>query len=183
MCTCDRLESQIDADQTLPGIYDTASSIWYSNWQRPPWSTPWPGRDLWVHVRCSGGDNTGDPENSCGDRKDVPVDNPRCPPPPKDGAPKEGVIMQAYSNQSDGSWRGGYSRITFYTRFSNELRTLDEATQYAKRSAERQENLENWNKRAGCFFHEITLLAYFVSKVGTTARGRRCGGIVSDGKP
>lgn len=103
-------------------------------------------------MRCSGGDNTGDPENTCGDRKDVPVDNPQCPPPPKDGAPKEEVIMQAYSDQSDGSWGGGYSRITFCNRFFNELRTLDEATQYAKRSAERQENLENWDNRARCFF-------------------------------
>ncbi|KAH3919534.1 hypothetical protein HBI56_027940 [Parastagonospora nodorum] len=129
------------------------------------WATSpsWPGRDLWIHVRCSGGDNTGDPDNKCGDRKDVPVDNPQCPPPPEDGAPKEQVIMQAHSDQSDESWSGGYSRITFCNRFFNELRTLDETTQYAKRSAERKENLENWDNRASCFFHEITHLAYFVN--------------------
>jgi hypothetical protein len=55
-------------------------------------------------------------------------------------------------------------RLPFATGPFNELRTSDEATQYAKGSAELQEDLENWDNRARCFFHEITHLAYFVSK-------------------
>ena len=115
-------------------------------------------------MRCSGGNNKGDPDNVCGDRKDAPVNNPQCPPPPEDGEPAEEPIMQAYSDQNDGGWFGGYSRITFCNRFFNNLRTLDEATRYAKRSDERKNNLESWDNRARCFFHEITHLAYFVSK-------------------
>ncbi|KAH8710094.1 hypothetical protein GQ44DRAFT_564189, partial [Phaeosphaeriaceae sp. PMI808] len=68
---------------------------------------------------------------------------------------------EAYSKQRDNSWVG-YSQITFCNRFFNNLRSLGEATTYAKR-AERQENLGNWNNRARCFFHEVTYLAYFMN--------------------
>ncbi|KAH6857337.1 hypothetical protein BKA58DRAFT_444485 [Alternaria rosae] len=75
--------------------------------------------------------------------------------------------MQACSDQYDGGWFGGYGQITFCNRFFNDLRTLDEATRYAKRYDERQENLESWDNRARCFFHEITHLGYFVNSGGS----------------
>ncbi|KAF1829868.1 hypothetical protein BDW02DRAFT_610144, partial [Decorospora gaudefroyi] len=70
---------------------------------------------------------------------------------------------EAISEQRDNGWFGGYSQITFCNRFFNNVKSLDEATKFAKRTDERKENLENWNNRARCFFHEITHLAYFMN--------------------
>ncbi|KAL8790632.1 MAG: hypothetical protein Q9213_000480 [Squamulea squamosa] len=111
---------------------------------------------IWIEVRCSGGDGTGDPENVCGDR-----DNPaECPAP--GGAPIGGKRrLEAYSDPTE-----RYSRITFCTEFFN-LLSMGEAIKAAKKlPTYQQNNLEVWNNRARVFFHEVTHLDYFVNAPG-----------------
>ncbi|KAF1961810.1 hypothetical protein CC80DRAFT_436156 [Byssothecium circinans] len=141
-------------------IYDAAKEIWYSNWQRPPWVPGVPGRDLWIEVTCSGGDDSGDPNDVCGDKPNQPS-NPKCNPPKngKDPMPGEKTNMEAYSTPDD-----GYSRITFCKRFFTHLRSLGDVTNDIKRQRpEVQDHLDQWNNRARTFFHEITHLNYFMN--------------------
>jgi len=110
-----------------------------------------------VHqVRCSGGDNSGDPDNVCKDQQ------------PNDGqcgtsgtSPANGVDnrLEAYSDPA-----AKYSRITFCNKFFNDLTDLSTAvTNGKRRSATDQNNLETWNSRARCFLHEATHLDYFMN--------------------
>lgn len=70
--------------------------------------------------------------------------------------------MEAWSNPS-----GMYSQITFCSRFFNDLRPLKEVVDSGKKkSAAIQDNLETWNSRARCFFHEVTHLTYFMNTPG-----------------
>jgi hypothetical protein len=70
-------------------IYSTPRS-----WE-PPW-IPYLGRVLRVHVRCSGGDGTGDPHNICHDKNDP--DDPGCPPFQK--ASPAGAALEAYTENT-----------------------------------------------------------------------------------
>jgi hypothetical protein len=112
-------------------------------------------------VRCSGGDGSGDPENVCRDKK--PNDG-RCPKKP-DGSPGDlppdgqDNQIEAWSNPS-----GKFSQITFCNRFFNVLGPLQEVIDAGKKQPKAtQNNLETWNNRARCFFHEITHLTYFMN--------------------
>jgi hypothetical protein len=154
------MSSKHIANYSLLEIYDAASSIWYSNWARPPWSPSWPGRELWIRVTCSGGDGSGDKEDFCGDKPNQPK-NPKCPPPKEGGEPNPGekTDMEAISFPEE-----SYSRILFCNKFFNDLPSLTEATDRAKSYPPiLQDNLETWNNRARCFFHEITHLNYFMN--------------------
>jgi hypothetical protein len=165
---------------TFIEIFAAAQQIYkYSWWPTPDWI---PHRTLWIEVcilfnvyskqlkdlqvRCSGGDETGDPGNVCGDKK--PNDG-RCPKKP-DGSPgdmpPDGTdnLMDAWSNPS-----GTYSQITFCNRFFNVLRPLQEVINMGKSQPSAvQNNLETWNNRARCFFHEITHLTYFMNTPGSS---------------
>ena len=158
----------------------------------PPWLSP---RQLWievsptfplhagisiikaVQVRCSGGDNSGDPDNICGDRQNPP----NCPP-PISGQPQGGTVqLQAYSDPGE-----KYSRITFCTQFFN-LNSLTDAIRLGqKKSAADQNNLETWENRARCFFREVTHLDYFMNApdkspyVSDTKFSYKLGGIKND---
>jgi len=67
--------------------------------------------------------------------------------------------MEAWSNPS-----GRYSQITFCSRFFNDLRPLEEVIDSGKKKpVDKQDNLETWNSRARCFFHEVTHLTYFMN--------------------
>ena len=105
-------------------------------------------------VRCSGNDGAGDPTDKCGDRAHNP---PQCP--PKDpGTPVDDTDkrLEAFSEPQE-----RYSRITFCSKFF-ELATLDEAVSRTKDSPNKK-NLEYWNNRARCFFHEVVHLDYFMN--------------------
>ena len=110
-----------------------------------------------MQVRCSGGDNSGDPDNICGDRQNPPT----CPP-PIGGQPQGGTVqLQAYSDPG-----GTYSRITFCTQFFNLNSLTDAISLGQKKSAADQNNLETWENRARTFFHEVTHLDYFMNVPG-----------------
>lgn len=112
--------------------------------------------DEYIQVRCSGNDGSGDPEDKCGDRAHQP---PQCPPggnrPPDDDDDQR---LEAFSEPNL-----KYSRITFCSKFFD-LPTLTETMdRYKNKPTTDQDNLENWNNRARCFFHEVTHLDYFMN--------------------
>lgn len=138
------------------------------------WQPPWLGwRQLWievgiccsihmrstniyVQVRCSGNDGSGDPDDKCGDRAHQP---PQCPPRnPRAPGDDEDQRLEAFSEPNE-----EYSRITICSKFFD-LPTLTEAMdRFKKRPTAEQDNLENWNNRARLFFHEVTHLDYFMN--------------------
>ncbi|KAI9674471.1 MAG: hypothetical protein M1817_001809 [Caeruleum heppii] len=141
-----------DRRKQIQQIFEASRQMYQLYWDwEPPWLS-W--KFLWIEVRCSGGDNSGDPDDICGDKK---PDNPECPPP---GGPPQGgtVQLEAYSDPAE-----KYSRITFCNKFFNELKSLGEAMDYGKKQPrDVQNNLETWNSRARCFLHEATHLDYFM---------------------
>ncbi|KAI9680921.1 MAG: hypothetical protein M1829_001001 [Trizodia sp. TS-e1964] len=110
-------------------------------------------------VRCSDGKlgpDSSDPNNACGDA--TPNDG-KCPGdrPPNRG--DDGNRLQAFSDLSSGR----YSRITFCTGFFNHPSFTDAVNQNMAKPKQVQNNLDNWENRARCFFHEITHLDYFMN--------------------
>lgn len=105
-------------------------------------------------VRCSGGDETGDPENKCGD---VIGRNPNDP--CGDGSrplPGDGTATKRLEAYSDPSGEGGWSQITFCSDFfaKNTLAAAMAQPYWA--------NLQLFDNRARVFFHEATHLDYFM---------------------
>ncbi|KAL9628590.1 MAG: hypothetical protein Q9164_007212, partial [Protoblastenia rupestris] len=103
-----------------------------------------------------GNDGKGDPDNKCGDKAYQPPQcSPRNPGTPVDDEDKR---LEAYSEPNE-----KYSRITFCSKFFD-LPTLTEAIDRTKKkSTIDHNNLEFWNNRARCFFHEVTHLDYFMN--------------------
>lgn len=112
--------------------------------------------DIYVQVRCSGNDASGDPDDKCGDRANQP---PQCPPrDPRAPDDDEDQRLEAFSEPNL-----RYSRITFCSKFFD-LSTLTEAMdRFKNKPRTDQDNLENWNNRARVFFHEVTHLDYFMN--------------------
>lgn len=148
----------LDPDVTLlvTEIYYAANQIYSTPWSwEPPW-IPYLGRVLWIHVRCSGGDGTGDPHNICHDKNDP--DDPGCSPLQK--ASPAGAALEAYTENTGKDEKIGeyidYTRTTFCNTFFN-LPSLKEATDRGKNLlSDQQNNLEYWNNRARVFLHEAT---------------------------
>jgi hypothetical protein len=117
-----------------------------------------------VQVRCSGGDETGDPDNICRDKKPNDGDCGR------GGSPADGEdnTLEAYSESPTKNKKLTYSRITFCNKFFN-LPTLSEAmTNTPKLSATERAKLESWNNQARVFLHETTHLDYFMNAPGSS---------------
>ncbi|KAN0085517.1 hypothetical protein V8E54_001984 [Elaphomyces granulatus] len=56
-------------------------------------------------------------------------------------------------------------------RFFNDLRPLKEVVDAGKKKTEaEQNNLETWDSRARCFFHEVTHLTYFMNTPGKSPK-------------
>ena len=115
-------------------------------------------------VRCSGGDNEGDPDNVCRDKK---PNNGQCG---RGGSPIGGNdnTLEAYSESTTTNPQLSYSRITFCNRFFN-LPSLSEAmTNTPKKSTVQRGKLDAWDNRARVFLHETTHLDYFMNAPGTS---------------
>lgn len=69
--------------------------------------------------------------------------------------------MEAFSEPNPENSR--YSRITFCNGFFKLLPFQDAIKAGNALPAKQKTNLENWNNRARCFFHEITHLDYFMN--------------------
>lgn len=82
--------------------------------------------------------------------------------------------MEAYSDNAGKGTNLWYSRITFCSRFFNNLQSLDDAIKNAKSKPSKQQDvLEIWNNRARCFFHEVTrMLTHMVILDLTTDENR-----------
>jgi hypothetical protein len=124
-------------------------------------SLPYSIRDSQAsQIRCSDGklgSDSSDPENFCGD---VKPDDGKCPggSPPSGGGKK---TLEAFSDPDPDDSK--YSRITFCNDFFK-LQTFKDAVNAGnKLPATQKTNLELWNNRARCFFHEITHLDYFMN--------------------
>ncbi|KAL8720304.1 MAG: hypothetical protein Q9225_002816 [Loekoesia sp. 1 TL-2023] len=143
-----------DTRAEIQQIYAAAQQVYNYPWT---WQPPWLGwRQLWIEVRCSGNDGSGDPDDKCGDRAHQP---PQCPPrDPRSPDDDEDQRLEAFSEPNL-----RYSRITFCSKFFD-LPTLTEAMdRFKAKPRPDQDNLENWNNRARCFFHEVTHLDYFMN--------------------
>lgn len=120
-----------------------------------------------MKVRCSGGDETGDPENICRDKKPEPNDQHGC------GVGGEPVHdaenkLEAYSDSTYKDKSLTYSRITFCKDFFN-MPSLSEAMdRNANKPPKAKEQLESWNNRARVFLHETTHLDYFMNAPGSS---------------
>lgn len=115
-------------------------------------------------MRCSGGDETGDPDNVCRDKK------------PNDGKCGSGSTpvggkdnrLEAYSESTRTHPELTYSRITFCNKFLN-MRSLSEVMDgLPKRPLSEKVQLHNWNNRARVFQHEVTHLDYFMNAPGSS---------------
>ena len=153
----------LDVTPLVTEIFYAANQIYSTPWSwEPPW-IPYLGRVLWIHVRCSGGDGTGDPHNICHDKNDL--DDPGCPPLQK--ASPAGAALEAYTENTGKDEKTGeyidYTRTTFCNAFFN-LPSLKEATDRGKNLlSDQQNNLEYWNNRARVFLHEATHIHYFMN--------------------
>jgi hypothetical protein len=117
-----------------------------------------------MKVRCSGGDETGDPDNVCKDKK--PNDG-QCG---RGGSPTHNTdnTLEAYSESPTTNKALTYSRITFCNKFFN-LPSLGEAMDNtAKKPAAVKGKLDAWNNRARVFLHETTHLDYFMNAPGSS---------------
>ncbi|KAF2677923.1 hypothetical protein K458DRAFT_491629 [Lentithecium fluviatile CBS 122367] len=167
--TAGRAPIKDEQKKQIQQIYNAAKEIYSTPWSwEPPW-IPYLGRVLWIHVRCSGGDGSGDPYDHCGDKDndppDDPPDDPGCPP-LKKTAPA-GAAAEAYTENAGRDEDTGeeidYTRTTFCNAFFN-LRSLKEAIDYGNSLSEgQQDNLENWNNRARVWLHEATHMHYFMN--------------------
>ncbi|KAL9124459.1 MAG: hypothetical protein Q9217_006211 [Psora testacea] len=106
-----------DTRAEIQQIYAAAQQVYNYPWT---WQPPWLGwRQLWIEVRCSGNDGSGDPDDKCGDRAHQP---PQCPPhDPRAPDDDEDQRLEAFSKPNL-----RYSRITFCSKFFD-LPTLTEA--------------------------------------------------------
>ncbi|MCJ1402570.1 hypothetical protein MMC11_005790 [Xylographa trunciseda] len=113
---------------------------------------------LWIHVRCSGGTGTGDPNDIC---RDVKPTQPTCWNGQAPANTEDDVQLQAYSDPEGD--KNGYSQITFCNKFFD-ARTLSEAITYGKmQGGSEKYNLQNYDNRARIFYHEATHLDYFMN--------------------
>jgi hypothetical protein len=115
-----------------------------------------------VQVRCSGGDDSGDSDNICMDKKPK---NGQCG---RGGSPAGGNdnSLQAYSEPTSKNPELTYSRMTFCNKFFN-MPSLGEAiASTPKKSAAVKGHLASWDNRACVFLHETTHLDYFMNAPG-----------------
>ncbi|RFU29502.1 hypothetical protein B7463_g6841, partial [Scytalidium lignicola] len=120
------------------------------------WLTPKGAGALWIRARCSGGDETGYPDNTCGDV--LPHD--RC----SDGSqplPDDETASARLEAYSDPVGVGGWSQITFCTGFFSKNNLA------AAMKNPYLTDLQRFDNRARIFSHEATHLDYFMNAPGT----------------
>jgi hypothetical protein len=112
-------------------------------------------------ARCSGGDKSGDPENTCGDVIKDPPPDPGDP--CWDGTeplPHDGTANKQLETYSDPVGDGGWAQITFCNGFFNKNNLADAMTNPI------WQDLQQFDNRARIFFHEATHQDYFMNAPG-----------------
>jgi hypothetical protein len=145
-----------DRRRQIQQIFQAQQQMYAIGWHLlPPW---W--KSLWIEVRCSGGDGSGDPQNECRDQK--PNDG-RCGSDESEPTGGDDNSLEAFVESPTFHKQLTYSRITFCTGFFN-LPSLSEVmTITPKRPKATRENLASWNNRARIFLHETTHLDWFMN--------------------
>jgi hypothetical protein len=133
---------------------EAANSLWSERQFTDYWLT-------FSKAQRSGGDKTGDPENTC---RDIIRPNPNPKDPCSDGTeplPDDGTATNRLEAYSDPAGDGGWAQITFCTGFFSK-NNLDDAMANPIWT-----DLQKFDNRARIFFQEATHQDYFMNAPGT----------------